>query len=85
MIIERFRPGMARPIYERLRDSGRHMPEGLAYVGSWIRDDLQVCYQVMECEDSALLDRWMSSWSDLMEFEVIPVISSAEARQRALG
>lgn len=84
MVIERFRPGQVSAIYRRLRDSGRHMPAGLTYVGSWITDDMDRCYQVMECEEIALLEEWMSQWVDLMEFEVVPVISSAEARERAL-
>ena len=85
MIIEHFRNGDARPVYERFRDRGRMMPDGLAYVSSWITDDLAHCYQVMECDDRRLLEEWMSHWDDLMEFEVVPVITSAEARQRAIG
>jgi uncharacterized protein DUF3303 len=84
MIIENFRPGKVGAIYRRLEESGRHMPAGLTYVGSWITDDLTMCYQVMECRDPALLDEWISHWSDLVDFEVIPVISSDEAKERAL-
>ena len=84
MVIENFRPGKVGAIYRRLQDSGRHMPAGLKYVGSWITDDLKRCYQVMECEDQSLLDDWISNWADLMDFEVIPVIGSEEARNRAL-
>lgn len=78
MVIEDFRGGDAVPIYRRLRDSGRHMPEGLEYLGSWITQDLSRCYQVMQCDDPALLDEWMASWSDLMDFTVIPVLPSLE-------
>ncbi len=85
MIIETFRPGKVGEIYRRLQESGRHMPSGLAYIGSWITDDLARCYQVMECDDPALLDEWISHWADLMDFEVVPVISSDEARAKALG
>ncbi len=84
MVIENFRPGKVGAIYRRLQDSGRHMPAGLKYVGSWITDDLTRCYQVMECEEPSLLDDWISHWADLMDFEVIPVIGSEEARKRAL-
>lgn len=84
MVIEDFKPGKAGEIYRRLRDSGRHMPAGLEYVGSWITDDLTRCYQVMECADQGLLDEWISQWADLMDFEVVPVISSEEAKGRAL-
>lgn len=84
MVIENFRPGKVGAIYRRLQDSGRHMPAGLQYVGSWITDDLTRCYQVMECDDQSLLDEWISHWADLMDIEVLPVVSSAEARERAL-
>ena len=78
MIVERFRDGDALPVYRRFRDRGRMMPEGLHYVSSWVSDDFQRCFQVMECEDPKLLEQWMAQWKDLMEFEVIPVVTSAE-------
>lgn len=79
MIIEDFRDGDPLPVYRRLRDRGRQQPEGLLYRGSWITRDLERCYQVMECEDPDLLEQWMSRWRDVMRFQVIPVITSAEA------
>jgi len=85
MVIEHFRNGDPRPIYERFRQQGRLMPDGLTYVSSWITEDLTRCYQVMECDDRRLLEEWMSHWSDLMEFEALPVVTSAEARERALA
>lgn len=84
MVIENFRPGKVREIYRRLAESGRQMPAGLTYVGSWITDDLTRCYQVMECNDREILADWMSHWADLMDFEVVPVVSSDEAKARAL-
>lgn len=79
MVIEHFRGGDALPVYRRFRERGRLMPEGLRYVGSWITEDFRRCYQVMECDERRLLEEWMRHWEDLMEFEVIPVITSAEA------
>ena len=79
MVIETFRDGDARPVYRRFRDHGRLAPEGLRYVSSWVTDDLRRCFQVMECDDEALLREWMAAWQDLVAFEVIPVITSAEA------
>jgi len=54
-------------------------PEGLRYVSSWVTTDGARCFQVMECDERALLDQWMAAWADLVDFEVIPVMSSAEA------
>jgi Domain of unknown function (DUF3303) len=80
MIIERFRGGDAVPVYRRFREKGRLAPDGLRYVSSWVTEDLKQCFQVMECEDRDLLDAWVSRWNDLVEFEIIPVITSAEAQ-----
>ena len=83
MVIEHFRNGDAVPVYRRFRDHGRMAPEGLRYVASWVTDDLTTCYQVMETADRALLDEWLANWRDLVDFEVLPVIESAEAAARA--
>jgi hypothetical protein len=82
MVIERFKKGDPLPVYQRFRQQGRLMPEGLTYVSSWVKPELDQCYQVMEADDRALLDRWMSNWRDLVDFEVHEVITSAEAAER---
>lgn len=82
MVIERFRNGDAVPVYRRFRERGRLAPEGLTYVSSWVDEPLRVCYQVMETEDRALLDEWIAQWTDLVDFEVHPVMTSAEAAAR---
>ena len=82
IVIEHYRDGDAAPVYRRFRDRGRLAPEGLDYVASWVDDDLRVCYQLMQTEDPALLDEWMANWTDLVEFEVVPVITSAQAADR---
>lgn len=81
MIIETYTHGPA-PVYARFRAHGRLAPEGLRYVSSVVTEDGNRCYQIMECDDRALLDHWMTAWSDIVAFEVLPVISSAEASAR---
>jgi hypothetical protein len=66
-------------VYRRFRDRGRLAPDGLRYVSSWVTEDLRRCYQVMESDDRALLDQWIAQWEDIVDFEVFPVITSAEA------
>ena len=82
MIIENFRSGDPAPVYARFRAQGRLAPEGLRYVSSWVTEDIRRCYQVMQCDDRALLDAWIMAWSDLVDFEVHPVITSADAAAR---
>jgi hypothetical protein len=85
MIVEHFRDRDPVPVYRRFRDRGRLAPDGLTYVGSWVASDLARCYQVMECADRQLLDQWMAQWRDLIEFEVIPVLSSGEVQAKLVG
>jgi hypothetical protein len=73
MVIEHNREQDALSVYGRFRDQGRLAPDGLTYLGSWVTADLGRCFQLMECDDVALLQRWVARWSDLVEFEIIPV------------
>lgn len=82
MIIERFKNGDPVPVYRRFRDQGRQLPDGLEYVSSWITTDVSMCWQIMKCDDRRLLDEWMANWNDLVDFDVIPVITSPEAREK---
>lgn len=82
MVVEHFRDKQAVPVYRRFHDKGRMAPEGLLYVSSWVDHKLERCYQLMETHDRALLDEWMSNWSDLVDFEVHPVMSSQDAAEK---
>ena len=79
MVIEHFKPGRAEDVYRRFRDHGRMAPAGLRYVDSWVDLDFHRCYQVMEAENAEQLSGWTRNWEDIVEFEVIPVRTSAEA------
>jgi len=78
MVVERFRNQDAKSIYRRLSEKGRMMPDGLTFVNSWVAADLSRCFQLMECSDVSLFQRWVAEWSDLMQFEVVPVIQGKE-------
>ena len=82
MVVEHFKNRDPVPVYQRFRDRGRLAPEGVRYVSSWIDERLERCFQLMETSDPKLLDEWIASWSDIVEFEVYPVISSNEAAER---
>ena len=82
MIVEHFKDKDAVAVYRRFRDRGRLAPEGLRYVSSWVDDRLERCYQLMETHDRAILDEWMANWSDLVDFEVHPVMTSNEAAEK---
>ena len=79
LVIERFKDGDAVPVYRRFRDHGRMTPEGLDYVSSWVDTSLERCFQIMETSDPELLEQWIENWSDLVDFELVPVMSSDDA------
>jgi len=81
MVIEKFRDTQA--VYRRARERGRMLPEGLRYVNSWVEASLTRCWQAMECEDAALLQEWAGQWKDLVEFEIVPVLTSQQASETA--
>ena len=83
MVIEHFKNRDPTPVYRRFRESGRMAPTGVKYITSWVTSDLAHCYQVMECEDRNSLDAWIARWSDIVDFEVIPVMTSEEAARLA--
>jgi hypothetical protein len=82
MVIEHFKNGDPAPVYRRFRERGRLAPDGLTYINSWVDVSLERCYQLMETEDRTLLDQWIANWRDIVEFEVHPVITSADAAAR---
>ena len=82
MIIEHFKNQDPLPVYRRFKDRGRLAPDGLRYISSWVDEELERCFQLMETENRKHLDEWVGNWSDLVEFEVYPVISSKEAVER---
>jgi hypothetical protein len=84
MIIEHFKNRDAVAVYQRFDERGRMAPEGLKYINSWVEPNFDRCFQLMECEDPKLFDEWIANWNDLAEFEIIEVITSKEARERAL-
>jgi hypothetical protein len=76
MVIEMFKPGSKKKVYARYEAKGRMLPDGLNYVDSWLTEDGARCFQLMETDDSELFNLWIEKWSDLVEFEIIPVIDS---------
>jgi len=85
MVIEKFKPGRVKEMYKRFEEKGRMLPEGVSYVASFISSDLRVCWQVMEAGSPEKLNTWIDCWKDLVDFEVVPVISSAEAKQKVFA
>ena len=64
------------PVYRRLRESGRSLPEGLEYVDSWVEANFSRCFQLMRCDDLTLIQAWILEWRDCgVTFEIVPVVT----------
>ena len=79
MVHEKYKTAGAVDVYRRAKENGRMLPDGLNYISSWVDVEFTQCFQLMETEDVRLFSQWIEHWKDLVEFEIIPVRTSAEA------
>ncbi len=82
MVVEHFKNQDALPVYRRFREQGWLAPEGLIYISSWVDERLHRCFQIMETGDRNLTDQWVTNRSDVVDFELFPVLTSQEALER---
>lgn len=82
MVIEHFKNRDAAAVYKRFRDRGRMMPDGLKYIDSWVEPNFDRCFQLMECDNPPLFNEWVANWKDLVDFEIIEVVTSKEAADK---
>jgi Protein of unknown function (DUF3303) len=81
MVIETFKDNDMIPVYRKLRDGGRHIPEGLTYIDSWVEPNFARCFQLMACDDLKLLQQWVLNWHGSgVSFEIVPVLPSKDTR-----
>jgi len=85
MVIENFKDRNVAAVYKRFQEKGRMMPDGLNYIDSWVEQNHDRCFQLMETDDPSLFDQWTANWNDLVDFEIVPVITSKEARDKVLA
>ena len=81
MVIERFRDNDMVPVYQRVQERGRMLPDGLRHIDSWVEPSFSRCFQLMECDDPQLLLQWTNHWQDLVDFEIVPVVTSKDAAE----
>jgi hypothetical protein len=79
MVVEVFKDNCAMEVYKRAIENGRMLPDGLTYIDSWVETNFSKCYQLMETHDVSLFKKWTAHWQDLIDFDIIPIITSKEA------
>ncbi len=82
MIIETFHLGKVKELYKRFEEKGRQLPAGVNYINSWINENVEICYQLMESDSEKEIFEWIRHWADLADFQIIPVITSAQAKEK---
>ncbi len=82
MIIETFHPHKVKDLYKRFEEKGRQLPAGVHYINSWIDEEIKTCYQVMESDTKEKIHDWIQHWIDLADFQIIPVLTSAQAKEK---
>jgi Protein of unknown function (DUF3303) len=78
MVIEQFKDGVGRAAGERFPREGRMLPDKVSYHASWMTSDGSRCFQLMEAQTAESMLLWTSRWDDLVDFEIVPVMTSAE-------
>lgn len=78
MVIESYTSG-PDPVYERAALSGRMIPDGLEYIDSWVDAKNKArCFQLMRTDEPRLFDVWIARWSDIVDFQIVEVVSSTD-------
>ncbi len=78
MVVETFQNQNARAVYRRFEEQGRVAPQGLHFRHSHVAADLSRCWQLMACDNVTLLQSWVAQWSDIVAFEIIPVVEGRD-------
>jgi hypothetical protein len=81
MVVETFKDNDMIPVYKRVQESGRQLPDGLRYLDSWVEPSFARCFQLMETDDLRTLQTWVLGWRGTgVSFEIVPVVPSAQTR-----
>ncbi|ESZ25455.1 MULTISPECIES: DUF3303 family protein [unclassified Mesorhizobium] len=78
IVIEDFTGCDRKEIYRHFGERGTLKPDALVVHHSWIAADMSRCFLLVEADDVTLLQRWVIEWSDLVEFEIIPVATNKD-------
>lgn len=78
MVIEKYTEDGLLKVGERFRERGRMLPDEVEYVDSWLDLPGTRCFQLMEAPRMEKIREWVALWEDLVDFEIVPVVTSVE-------
>ena len=55
----------------------------LAYLNSWLKQDGDRCFQLMETNDPALFEVWFENWKDLGKIELVELGEKPQGKNEA--
>ena len=86
MVVETFARGGKALVYERFRERGRMLPDGLRFIDSWLEKDGDRCFQLMETDSPKLFEVLDQSsgktWSHLKSSNLIRKSRPSAASKR---
>jgi len=65
-------------IQDRFKKTGAPPPSGVTMKSRWHSINGNKGFIIAESDDLEVLGRWIQEWSDLIAFEVIPVLSDEQ-------
>ena len=65
----------------RFRETGGLPPEGVSMVGRWHCAQGRKGFLLAEASDAVALTSWIQQWSDILSFEITPVIDDEQMMQ----
>jgi hypothetical protein len=63
---------------KRFMSTGAMPPEGVAMHGRWHCAEGLAGFMIAEAESAVALAKWTQDWTDLLEFEITPVVNDEE-------
>ena len=76
-----FSPGERNNAQERFKETGALPPDGVTMHGRWHSAAGHVGFLVAESSDTVAIGKWMQSWTDLLSFEITPVLTDDEVAE----
>jgi hypothetical protein len=65
-------------VHQRFKETQGAPPPGVTMLGRWHGADGNRGFLVAETADATALAAWLHGWTDLVSFEVTPVLGDAE-------